>query len=61
MTQPIIGFVGLGIMGRPMTKNLLKAGYALVVYDVVKPALEEIVAAGAKAGASAKTWPRRAM
>ncbi len=29
-----IGFIGLGIMGKPMSKNLLKAGYRLVVYDV---------------------------
>ena len=30
-----IGFVGLGIMGKPMSKNLLKAGHKLVVYDIV--------------------------
>ena len=30
-----IGFIGLGIMGRPMAKNLIEAGYELVVYDVV--------------------------
>ena len=29
-----IGFIGLGIMGRPMAKNLIKAGYAVVVCDV---------------------------
>ena len=29
-----IGFIGLGIMGRPMAMNLLKAGYQLVVYDL---------------------------
>lgn len=28
-----IGFIGLGIMGRPMAKNLVKAGYDLTVYD----------------------------
>jgi 2-hydroxy-3-oxopropionate reductase len=43
-----IGFIGLGIMGKPMSKNLLKAGYELVVCDVVKAAVDEIVAAGAK-------------
>ena len=32
-----IGFVGLGIMGKPMSKNLLKAGHKLVVFDVVAP------------------------
>lgn len=31
-----IGFIGLGIMGKPMSKNLLKAGYSLVVYDFNK-------------------------
>ena len=45
-----IGFIGLGIMGKPMAKNLLKAGYALTVYDIVEPAVQELVAAGAAAG-----------
>ena len=29
-----IGFIGLGIMGKPMAKNLIKAGYELVVFDI---------------------------
>lgn len=49
-----IGFVGLGIMGKPMTKNLLKAGHELVVTDINKQAVAEIAAAGAKAVDSAK-------
>lgn len=49
-----IGFIGLGIMGKPMAKNLLKAGYSLVVYDVVAAAVSEVVAAGATAGTSPK-------
>jgi len=49
-----IGFIGLGIMGKPMAKNLLKAGYSLVVYDVVAAAVVELVEAGAKAGTSPK-------
>lgn len=49
-----IGFIGLGIMGKPMSKNLLKAGYKLVVYDIVQEAVKEVVAAGAEAGSSAK-------
>jgi len=49
-----IGFVGLGIMGKPMAKNLLKAGYELVVYDRVEAAVRELVAAGAEAAASAR-------
>lgn len=42
-----IGFVGLGIMGKPMAKNLLKAGHELVVFDIVKEAVAEVVGAGA--------------
>lgn len=42
-----IAFIGLGIMGKPMAKNLLKAGYPLKAYDIVKPAVEELVRAGA--------------
>jgi len=48
-----IGFIGVGIMGRPMAKNLLKAGYALTVYDKFAP-LDDLVALGAKAGTSNK-------
>ncbi len=47
-----IGFIGLGIMGKPMAKNLLKAGYKLITFDIVKEALAEVVAAGAEEGAS---------
>jgi len=47
-----IGFIGLGIMGKPMAKNLLKAGYPVVVYDIVSEAVKELVDAGAEQGAS---------
>ena len=47
-----IGFIGLGIMGKPMCKNLLKAGYDVLCFDMVKPAVDEIVAAGGKAASS---------
>ena len=47
--HPIIGFIGLGIMGRPMARNLLQAGYRLVVFDVVEASVAEVVAGGAKA------------
>lgn len=50
-----IGFIGLGIMGKPMSKNLLKAGYQLVVMNRSRAAVEEVVAAGATAAES----PRR--
>ena len=49
-----LGFIGLGIMGKPMSKNLLKAGYKLIVYDIVKEAVAEVVAAGAEQGSSPK-------
>jgi 2-hydroxy-3-oxopropionate reductase len=49
-----IGFIGLGIMGKPMAKNLLKAGHKLVVYDIVEAPVKELVEAGAAAGASSK-------
>lgn len=48
-----IGFIGLGIMGKPMAKNLVKAGYDVLVADKFAPkAVEEVVAVGAKAAAS---------
>jgi 2-hydroxy-3-oxopropionate reductase len=47
-----IGFIGLGIMGRPMAQNLLAAGCPLVVLDRVQEPVTELVAAGAKAGMS---------
>jgi 2-hydroxy-3-oxopropionate reductase len=50
----VIGFIGLGIMGRPMAKNLLKAGYPLVVHSRSQGPVDELVAAGAKRGASPK-------
>jgi 2-hydroxy-3-oxopropionate reductase len=49
-----IGFIGLGIMGKPMAQNLLKAGYELVVFDVVPERMEELVKAGARRGSSSK-------
>ncbi len=48
-----IGFIGLGIMGRPMAKNLIKAGYSLVVYDKFASS-SDLVALGADAAASNK-------
>ncbi len=47
-----IGFVGLGIMGRPMSRNLLKAGYSLVVFDVFPGPVAELAEAGAAQAAS---------
>lgn len=48
-----IGFIGLGIMGKPMARNLLKAGYGLVVSDINPVVVEELVSLGAKSAGSA--------
>src|SRR5664280_2312323 len=47
-----IGFIGLGIMGKPMSRNLIKAGFQLVIYDIDKVPVEELKQAGAEVGAS---------
>lgn len=49
-----VGFIGLGIMGKPMAKNLLKAGVDLMVCDVNQDAVKEVVAEGAAAGSYAE-------
>lgn len=49
-----LGFIGLGIMGKPMSLNLLKAGVDLMVCDVNQAAVDEVVKAGAKAGTYAQ-------
>ncbi len=52
MEKPRIGFIGLGIMGRPMCANLLKAGYQLTVWNRSQPGIDEVVGYGAQAGES---------
>lgn len=47
-----IGFIGLGVMGKPMAKNLVKAGYRLVVYDVKPEPVAEMAALGTGTAAS---------
>ncbi len=49
-----VGFIGLGIMGRPLAKNLLKAGVELIVSDLNKEAVADVVAAGATEGTYAQ-------
>ncbi len=44
-----IGFIGLGIMGKPMSKNLIAAGHELLVSDLNQDAVADVVAAGATA------------
>ena len=48
----VIGFIGHGIMGRPMARNLLKAGNALIVHSRSRGPVDEIAQAGAKVGNS---------
>ena len=47
MMKKKIGFIGLGIMGKPMAKNLLKRGYSLCVHDIVQEPVKELVQLGA--------------
>src|ERR1700704_5126826 len=47
-----LGFIGLGIMGKPMTLNLIKAGYTLYVYGRRRVSMEPLIAAGAMACAA---------
>ena len=49
-----IGFIGLGIMGKPMARNLMKAGHELYVYDIIAAPVEELAKEGATAVASPK-------
>src|SRR5579859_2572758 len=49
-----IGFIGLGIMGRPMVKNLMKAGHTVIVFDAFPKALDATVAEGAQRAGSSK-------
>lgn len=49
-----IGFIGLGIMGKPMSKNLLKAGYSVVVNDINAAAVAELIESGAQSAKSPK-------
>ena len=54
MTKPVIGFIGLGLMGGNMVENLQKRGYQLNVMDLNKEAVATCVARGANAVSSAK-------
>lgn len=54
-----IGFIGLGAMGSPMSENLIKKGYKLTVYDIVKERMEASVKLGAEAARSSKEVAER--
>ena len=49
-----LGFIGLGIMGKPMARNLMKAGYPIIVYDIRPESVEEIRQEGAQRASSCK-------
>jgi 2-hydroxy-3-oxopropionate reductase len=51
-TDRRLGFIGLGVMGKPMCLNLIQAGYSLMVYDINSEPVEELVQTGATAGSS---------
>jgi 2-hydroxy-3-oxopropionate reductase len=52
MTSETIGFIGLGVMGKPMAKNLIKAGHRLVVHNRSRAAVDEVAAAGGTAAST---------
>ncbi len=58
--RPTVGFIGLGIMGKPMALNVLKAGFPLVVHSRSRGPVDEVVAAGAEDGGSPKGVAERA-
>ncbi len=51
--QPVVGFIGLGLMGKSMARNLLKAGFPMVVHNRSRGAVEELVAEGAEPASAA--------
>ena len=57
--SPAIGFIGLGIMGKPMARNLMKAGYSLTLYNRSRDSMDELAAEGAELGASSKDVAQR--
>ena len=59
-TSDTIGFIGLGLMGRPMAHNLLKRGFALVVHSRSQAPVDELVKAGATRATSPADVARQA-
>ena len=54
-----VGFIGLGLMGRPMARNLLRAGYPLTVWNRSQPGIEEMVRDGASPASSPEDVARQ--
>jgi 2-hydroxy-3-oxopropionate reductase len=59
MSTTTVGFVGVGIMGKPMAKNVLDAGYAVVAHNRSREPVDELVEAGAEAASSPKEVAER--
>jgi 2-hydroxy-3-oxopropionate reductase len=59
MAKPTIGFIGLGIMGKPMARNLLAAGYLLVAHNRSHAAVAELTRAGAAEAGSPREVAER--
>ena len=49
-----VGFIGLGIMGLPMAKNLINSGYEVCTYDIIENNLNKVAASGAKKACCSK-------
>jgi 2-hydroxy-3-oxopropionate reductase len=48
VVKPVVGFIGLGIMGKPMARNLIDAGYSLVIHNRSRESVDELAALGAR-------------
>ncbi len=59
MSNPTIGFIGLGIMGKPMARHLLKASYPLVIHNRSRAAVEELSKEGAQPAANSQEVAQR--
>ena len=60
MSNPTIGFIGLGVMGKPMARNLMKAGYSLVVHNRSRASVGELSHEGAQAALGPQEVAERA-
>jgi len=58
--RDVVGFIGLGVMGKPMAKNLIKGGHSLIVHSRSRGPVDELVAAGARAAGSPADVAREA-
>ncbi len=50
----VIGFIGLGIMGKPMARNLLKAGHSIIAHNRSRAAVDELIKEGAASAANSQ-------